>query len=211
MDDVNLVNMNDDFPMMMETEISTNPAAQPSTPVAVGFGIYYETDAAKTAKAGHEVYRDVEFVKIVMPGDKLSLVFQPASETHRKRFPKAYAAFKARTDDAGTSEELPIEQWALISRSVAMMLRAAHIHTVEALAAVHDGHVERLGTNGRELRAKAKAFLAQAKDSSAVIKLAAEKKALEDRMAAMQAQINQLVEQKSGASEPQPGKLAKAS
>jgi hypothetical protein len=78
--DVNLVNMNDDFAMMMETEISTNPAAQPSTPVAVGFGIYYQLDEPATAKAGHEVYRDVEFVKIVMPGDKLSLVFQPAAD-----------------------------------------------------------------------------------------------------------------------------------
>jgi hypothetical protein len=190
------MNMDDDFPMMMEIEFNSNPH-NPYPPVAVAFGIYPLLDAVKTAKVGHDFYSDVEFVKIAVPGDKNSVVFQPAADTHRRRFPKAYAEFKARTAGAETREGLPIEQWAPISRSVAMTLRAAHIHTVEALAAVHDGHIDRIGTNGRELRAKAQAFLEQAKDSSAVLKLAADKKELQDQLAAMQLQINQLVQMQS--------------
>lgn len=193
-----MVNMDDDFPMMMEIEFTPNPH-NPYPPVAVAFGMYYQLDEIQTSKAGHEVYRDVEFVKIAVPGDKNSVVFQPAADTHRKRFPRAYAEFKARTAGAETREGLPIEQWAPISRSVAMTLRAAHIHTVEALAVVHDGHIDRIGTNGRELRAKAIAFLEQAKDSSAVLKLAADKKDLQDQLAAMQAQINLLLQNQATA------------
>jgi len=198
-----MVNMDDDFPMMMEIEYTANPM-NPYPPVAVAFGMYYQLDEAQTAKAGHEVYRDVEFVKIAVPGDKNSVVFQPASDTHRKRFPKAYAEFKARTAGAETREGLPIEQWAPISRSIALTLRAAHIHTVEALAAVHDGLIDRIGANGRELRAKAKAFLEQAKDSSVVLKLAAEKKELQDQLAAMQMQINALAQNQATAAPAAP-------
>lgn len=194
--------LDDEFPLILEVEFNPNPHND-YPPVLVGFGVYHELDDVKTVEAGHEVYRDVDFVKIVVPGDKNTMVFQPASDTHRRRFPKAYAEFKARTAGAETRQGLPIENWAPINRSVAMTLRAAHIHTVEALAVVHDSHIDRIGTNGRELRAKAIAFLEQAKDSSAVIRLAAEKKELQDQLAAMQGQINQLVQMQATTAAPE--------
>jgi hypothetical protein len=193
------MNFDDEFPITMEREAGM-PDYVP--PVAVSFGMYYQLDDRKTAEAGHDVFRDVEFVKIAVPGDKSSLYFQPATDKHKQRFPKAYEAFKARQGGRGSLEGMPIENWAPISRSIALTLKAAHIHTVEALAIVHDGHIDRIGMNGRELRDKAKAFLDQAKDSAATMKLAGEKKALEDQLAAMQAQIAALVSAQSGQPAP---------
>src|SRR5690606_5361567 len=141
--------------------------------VSVGFGLYPVKDGKASAKAGHDVYKDVEFVRIAVPGDKNSLFFQPSDETHRRRFPKAYEAFKAREHEV--REGMPVEHWAPISRSVALNLKVMHIHTVEALAEVHDGLIDKLGSNGRELREKAKAWLREAQDGAETSRLAKEK------------------------------------
>jgi hypothetical protein len=185
----------DDFPMTLEREAGM-PDFVP--PVAVAFGLYPVLDNAKTKDAGHEVYKDVEFVRIAIPGDRNSLFFQPADRSHQMRFPKAYDAFKRR--ETAPVEGMPIDQWAPISRSVALTLKAMHVHTVEALAAVHEGHIDKIGGNGRQLRAKAQAWLAEAQTGAEAIRLAAEKTALQDQLASLQAQIVAL---QQNASNPQ--------
>ncbi len=176
----------DDFPMKLETENGLNPHQYP--PVSVGFGLSAVLDHLKTEKAGHPVYRDVEFVKIAIPGDRSSLFFQPATDQHKKRFPQAYKDFKSR--DASTPREgMPVEQWAVINKSTALNLKAINIHTVEDLAAVHDGHIEKLGAGGRGLREQAIAFLKQAIDSAAITKVASEKEDMRKQIQALQNQI----------------------
>jgi hypothetical protein len=87
---------------------------------------------------------------------------------------------------------MPVEQWPQITRAQAMTLKAMHVHTVESLAEVHDGHIDKLGQNGRELRTKAKAFLELAKDTAAAQAHAAENQALKDQIAELQRQFAQL-------------------
>jgi hypothetical protein len=196
--------MNDDFPLIMEVEVNqATGAVDPRCPaVQVAFGFQPVKDGKKSKEAGHDVFKDVEFVKIVIPGDRSSLYLQPATDVHKKRFPRAYAAFKER--GGAVTEGMHIEQWAAINRSTALTMRSLNIHTVEALAAVHDGLIDRLGTNGRELRSKAQAWLETAKDSAATTKLAAEKDELKAQLAAMQAQINALGGAKTPAAAPAP-------
>jgi len=182
-----ILQLNDEFPLMAEREAGM-PEGIPA--MGVAFGLYPIKDGAKSAAEGRDIYKDVEFVKICAPGDRNSHVFQPADESHRRRFPKAYQAFKDRAHNP--IEGTLIEAWAPISRSVALNLKTLHIHTVEALAEVHDGHIDRIGSNGRELRERAKAWLADAKGGAATQQLAAEKKALQDQLAALQAQIVEL-------------------
>jgi hypothetical protein len=193
--------LSDDFPMMLEREAGLSdlyPA------VAVGFGMYPELHKAKSDVAGHDVYVEKEYVRIVVPGDKASLYFQPANDSHRRRFPKAYAEFKAREQGAGLSG-MPIEQWAPVSRSVALTLKAAHIQTVEALAEVHEGNIDRLPiASARELRDKARAWLAQAKDGAAALQAASREKALQDQLAAMKARMDAMAEQMAEAKADEP-------
>jgi hypothetical protein len=194
---VSIGSFGDDFPMIMEVDANENPAFCP--PLAVSFGMHPVKDGAASKKAGHDVFKDVEHVKIVVPGDKFSLHFQPATQRERERFPKAYAAFKARETKA--VQGMPIEQWAPINRSLALTLKACHIDTVEALAAVHDSQLDKFGFNVRELRNKAIAWLADSQSGAAALSLAAEKQALEAKLAAMQEQIAAL----TAANAPAPG------
>jgi hypothetical protein len=181
---------NDEFPMMMEREAGMK---ENIPPVSVGFGFYPVKDGRASQQAGRAVYKDVEFVRIAVPGDRNSLYFQPAQDSHRARFPQAYHAFKQRdhTPIVGT----PIEHWAPVSRAVALNLKAMHVHTVEDLAVVHDGNIDHIGANGRELREQAKAWLASAERSAETLKLAKDKQALQDQLAAMQAQLVALQDQ----------------
>jgi hypothetical protein len=178
----------EDFPMELEVE----SGMPPNTPaVSVCFVLCPMRDEMKSRTAGHDVFVDIEHVRIAIPGDKQSLFFQPATDAHRKRFPVSYGKFKNRTAGVAVREGMPIENWAQISRSLAMTLKAINVHTVEDLAVVHDTHIDRIG-DGRSLRAKAQAWVAQAKDSAATTKLAAEKQALEDRIKAMEQMISDM-------------------
>ncbi len=186
--------LGDDFPVMLEREagMSDNIPA-----VAVAFGNYPQEDPHKSAEAGHAVFKDTVFIKIAVPGDKNSLYFQPATDRHKERFPKAWDAYQKRERGGSHEEGMPLEHWAVVTRGVAMTLKAAHIYTVEALAEVHDGHIDQIGIDGRGLREKARAFLAQARDNAATMKLASEKKELQDQLVAMQEQIKALQAQQS--------------
>ena len=179
---------NEDIPMMMERETGLTdmyPA------IGVGFGLVPMQSGAKSKAAGHPVFEERLFVKIVVPGDKQSMIFQPATEQHKQRFPRAYEAFLKRNVKPQV-EGLLIEEWPQVSRSLAMTLRAANIFTVEALAEVSDAHITKIGSMGRELRAKAKAFLEVAKDTAASQAIAADAARKEAEIADLRRQISDL-------------------
>ncbi len=118
----------DDIPLIMEREAGTDV----NTPeVGVGFGLVAVENAKKSALAGHPVFDDREFVKIIIPGDRQSVYCQPATDRHKQRFPRAYALFKMR-ETQPVAEGMPIEQWPQVTRAMAFTLRAANIPTVEA-------------------------------------------------------------------------------
>ncbi len=181
----------DNCPMMMEREFGV-PESVPQ--VAVGFCLMPSEDKKKSNEAGRPIFREREYVKIVIPGDKNAEYFQPSTDKERKRFPQAYQSFKNR--ESGPVEEgTPIEQWPQVTRAMALTLKASSIHTVEALASVHDGNIGKIGNNAHELRAKAQAFIATAKDAAHAHKLAAENQALKDQIAALTQQVAAIARQ----------------
>lgn len=177
----------EDVPMIYEREAGMR---EDIPQVGVGFCLHPLLDAVATEAEGREIYKDVEFIKIQVPGDRETIVFQPATKEHQRRFPTAYRMFKENT--AIAQQGTPIEHWPAIGRGVALTFKAAGIPTVEALAEVHDGNLEKLGSGARELRAKARGWIAQAKDAAAVQKVEKEKQQLLDVIAAMQVQITDL-------------------
>jgi hypothetical protein len=153
--------MEDEIPLILE-RASDEPENVPA--IAVGFGLRPVQDKGASELKGYPVFKEREYVSLRVPGDKNTHSFRPSNEKDRERYPKAYAAFKNRNSTVTTG--FPIEQWPQITRGEALTLKAMSIHSVESLAEVHDGHIEKLGHSGRQWRTKAKAFLAQAKDTA---------------------------------------------
>lgn len=197
--------MDDEIPLMIEREAG---APEHVAAIAVGFGMLPMQSQRESDKAGHPVFVDKEFFSARVPGDKNTHSLRISTDKDRQRFPRAYAAFKERATTP--IQGMPIEQWPQITRGQALTLKAMHIHTVESLAEVHDGHIDKLGQNARELRTKAKAFLELAKNTAVEQKHAAENQQLKDQIAEMQRQIAELGAPKRGPGRPPKAEQAAA-
>lgn len=124
---------------------------------------------------GRPVYDKVLYVEVITPGAKECA---PVIEVRRdfyegsslmprlnarafERYGKQIEHFLGLATDldlAGT----PVDKWPVADTPMVAMLRECRIYTVEGLAAVPDSSLDRLGPGGRELRERAKAFLAAA-------------------------------------------------
>lgn len=145
----------------------------------VRFFLHPSQDAARSVKEGRPCFKDTEFVQIMQPGNKESIVMRPATQTDKQRFHKHYRAFKDR-NDSDLLEGTPLDQWPAISRAVVEELKYFNVLTVEQLAGMSDANAQgHMGIN--MLRDKAKTWLDLASDSGVQVEriTAAEKESKE--------------------------------
>lgn len=168
----------------------SNPYPQ-RTPYEASLSVTFYTDAlefkAESEKAGRPIFRDVTFVRILVPGDVTNIIERKATKEDEHKFPYAWARFKSESKEV--SEGMPLEQWPQITRSLLKELKYYEVHTVEQLAGLSDAHAAKLGMGFSEFRNKAKAFLAAAAGTADVTAQAAENERLKSQMADLQAQI----------------------
>lgn len=143
----------------------------------------------KSREAGHPVYDDVPMVTIRVPGDKNTVVDTRVEEEHQYRFPKQWEQFQRGQDQ--TQSGWPLREWPAISRGLSEELAHLGVFTVESLAAMPDGLGARV-MGFYELKKKAAAALALAKDGAVAERLAAENGELKTTLEAQQKQINEL-------------------
>ena len=136
----------------------------------VQFHILPMMDANKSREEGRPIYRDVEHVRILIPGSKESVVDKPVTEIERARFKDLYEKWKAneQIDVTGT----PLETCTWISRSLVEEMKYFNVRTVEQLATMSDTHAQKFPgiTKYKDL---ANAYLAQAEKGKAAADLAA--------------------------------------
>lgn len=160
----------------------------------------------KSDHAGHPVYEEFEFVTIRVPGDRKTEWDGRVNDTHKRRWPQAYAAFKSQQE--APTEGVPLTEWPAITRSQVLELAAANCKTVEQLANLPDEHLNKsVSMGGYALREKAKRYLEQAAGSAVAERLAAEKAVGEAKMEVMQQTIEALKAEveKLSANKAEPG------
>lgn len=127
-------------------------------------------DVVATQQAGRPIYKEVDCIKIVVPGDALTEIDRPVYESDKTRFPIQWANYMNRQGAEGKYEGTPLSEWALISRSQAEGLRAQRFYTVESIATASDQQIQSIGMiagmSPYTLRDKAKAFLDSAKTAA---------------------------------------------
>ena len=123
----------------------------------------------KSKQEGRPLFEDREFVRIIIPGDRRSMVVEPLNEGHQQRWPREYEAYKAGRE--APLEGTPLSEWPVSAMSPARVQELAyfHIRTVEQLAAVNDAQLQGLGMGARELRERAKTWLEVAAKGAAPI------------------------------------------
>lgn len=136
-----------------------------------------------------------EFVRIMVPGDKLNIVEQPVRDDHKQRFPREYVYFQMQSG-AGDSLAIgtPLSQWVAeapedITRNQAAELGVLKFQTVEQVATASDAQVQRVGMGAAGLRERARAFLARKNRSESQQELDDTKR----QLAQLQDQMQQLL------------------
>jgi hypothetical protein len=156
-------------------------------------------DKERTLSEGRKCFKDVEFVRIMIPGDR-----NPAADRKVQRggnditddtlrFPRQYARFKNQQDQP-IHDGTPLNLWPGISGSLVEELKFINIHTVEQLADLADTYVGKIPL-GQSLKNKAATFVLALKDQSAVNKLQAALEERDNRIEVMEQNLAALIEQ----------------
>lgn len=155
--------------------------------------VYQEFDSVK---AGRAIYKQVPFIRIIVPGDKTKQKYKPATEADKVRFPMQWAAYERGEHARG--EGTPITEWIYLSKSQALELKHMGFWTVELLANASDTQISGL-VGGMLLRNQACEFLkGQTKLSGENEELRAELKALQEKVAAMETPVAKIAPKNKG-------------
>ena len=167
-------------------------------------------DIARTLSEGRKCFREREYVKIMVPGDRHNIVDRPVQKTgimptdDAMRFPRQYQRFQQRATQQA-HDGTPLSLWTTIPSALAEELKFLNIFTVEQLANLADTHVAKIH-GGPSWKQKAADFVQAMTDSAQMMKLQTElekrdneidtlKKALKDQgsvMTSMQKRLDKL-------------------
>jgi len=122
----------------------------------------------KSEQANRPIYEDVEYVEIMMPGDKQNMIQRPAASMRDdRRFPKHYEQFKQ-----GVKEQLvgtPLRLAPFISPALADQLAWFKIFTIESLRDLSDTATQNF-MGAQTLKQKAAEFLARQSSGDELVK-----------------------------------------
>jgi hypothetical protein len=167
--------------------------------MAVFFHTVQVQNNFKTMTEKRPIFEEKVFLKKLVPGDSTLVVDRPMREQDVEDYPIEWARFEQKKEQrvSGT----PIDVWSAISETQKAEFKALHIFTIDQFAQLADSVGNKImGFN--DLRDKARAFIAAAKDSAVFDKIRAETDAKlaqqEEEMAQLRELVNQLTAKKSG-------------
>ena len=111
---------------------------------------------ARSEENGRPIFDEIAYVRVLVPGDRNSVVDRRATAPDRERWPDRWAAFLARRErPAGT----PVEHWPYLTVARVAELKALELFTVEQVAGADAALTGRIGEGAAELVRRARQFL----------------------------------------------------
>ena len=144
-----------------------------------------------------EPYKEKPFVRIVVPGDKTTIIDQPVRDDHKQRFPRQWLHFQMQNNNAEVIG-VPLQQWVKDEPENFNDMQMAELHifkfqTVEQVATASDSQLQRIGMGAVGLREMARRYLQVKNQSSSQTDIDATKRELaevKEQMAALMAQLS---------------------
>jgi hypothetical protein len=158
--------------------------------LGVMFYMQVVDDPERTLAEGRKCFREIEFVRIMVPGDRHNVIERPVQVTgiiptdDRMRFSRQYERFKANQEQR-VHEGTPLTLWPQMPAALARELEFINVFTVEQLADIADTYVPKIPM-GSQWKQKAAAFVAALKDQSQVNKMIAELEERDNKIAVLE-------------------------
>ena len=143
-------------------------------------------------------YKDKPFVRIIVPGDKTTIIDQPVRDDHKQRFARQWLYFQMQNNNAEVIG-VPLSQWVKDDPENFNDMQMAELQifkfqTVEQVATASDSQLQRIGMGAVGLREQARRYLQVKNQSSSQTELEKTRKEVEE----LKAQMAQLLEKKVG-------------
>jgi hypothetical protein len=170
----------------------------------VRFFIDAVEDTTASKLAGRPIYRDAEWIDMRAPGPRGEGVIRPVRKGDAERFPRHYAAFKARiTKDAEEVVGTPLSTWAWqgMTRARVEELKFFNCRTVEQLANMPDNVGQQL-MHFQQMKQAAKQYLDTVKLSAPIARLQVQLEQAMGKLAEQGLEIARLRAKQLGLPEP---------
>jgi hypothetical protein len=142
----------------------------------------------RSEKEGRPIFEDKDYVEITVAGDTRTTVDRQVKQEDIDRWPDIYARFKAGQEQATVGT--PLEAWSALTAAQVAEYKAMKIFSVDALAALDDSRLMALGTGGRHIRDKARAFLESAASNAPLSAALQEAEGLRAQIAVLETTIH---------------------
>lgn len=147
-------------------------ARQGDERLAIRFFTKAKQDSEKTQAAGRPIFVEVDYIQIMIPGDRNQTIVRPVTPQDMSRFNKQYEHWKAhRNNDAiiGT----PLEAWNKLSLAQIEEFRYFGVRSIEQMAELRDDVCQKM-PGAVDLKQKAKLFLQIAQNEAPMRKVQVE-------------------------------------
>jgi hypothetical protein len=153
-------------------------------------------------KFDREPYKDIDFVRIMSPGDKTNVIDTFAKDHHKERFPRQWLHYQMQ-NNGSAAIGTPLLEWSKaepdnMSQYQMSELEILKFQTVEQIATATDAQLQRVGMGAVGLRERARDFLKKKNQVATSSDLDETKRELE----ALKAQMAELMAQKRGPGRP---------
>jgi len=181
--------------MAIDTDLNN-----PDSRLAVKFYSREMDNEFQSLAEGRPIKFMADFVRIEVPGDRLTIIDTFAKDEDKRRFPVQWAMYQNEKSDGGDQiQGTLLKDWPILNAAQASELKHFKFYTVEQVATASDEQIGSIGMmvgmSPLSFRDKAKAFLANAKDSAVVQQQAEALRQRDDEIAAMKRQLEELAAQ----------------
>lgn len=159
----------------------------------------------KSKEKGSPIYDDVVYVKIHPPGERLNIIDRPAREEDKQRYVQQWMQFSQNRRQI--PEGTPINLLYPEKPSIAKMLQANGVYTIEQCAALSGPAIDNIGMGAQGYVNDSQRFLEQAAKGSNTVALRTQKeehdrdvKVLKQQIEMLKAEVSRLTTVQSGPS-----------
>lgn len=168
---------------------SSEESAREDAALHVRFEWLDVPDAEATKANGYPCFKQKEYVRIRIPGSQEERL-RKVTDNERRRFPRAYAAFKAGNAEAvnGTAlKECPV-----LNATEVSMFNHHGVFSVEQVAALSDENISGMGHGIRPVKDRVKAWYEARKSQAPVAALQAQLREKDEQMAGLLERLSAL-------------------
>lgn len=141
--------------------------------------------------AGRAIYKEMDYIKIIVPGDRQSVVERPVNAIDKQRFADRYAKWQA--GQGNVIEGTPISSLPSMNQAKVEEYKFFGVHTVEQLAVASDTVGEKF-MGFQEDKRRALAFLEIAKGNAPIEKMNEELAKRDEQIDELRSQLAALTE-----------------